>query len=560
MNTAAGVGALVGNGLIYGRMVADVTQVNPMRGATAIAVTIGRGGEAVKEAHLKSHEVIDKGRVQDENEAYEEAMALYGQAKAKSPDGKVSAENLSKIYKENLPKDLLNRLDKNQDKDGICSRIAQKVAKSDIEFSLKRIDKKIKNIENDDNLSPGEKAAAKGKVLKKYEKFLHDMDRLVANSGRVDMLAYGSRIAEKGGKVAAGVMALETLAEGIAHGEAALATLSAGESDSSLELPFQESGIELDENNLSLEDEIIADSAPVETSAETIIPENIEPAEPAEQVLGESPAGESDWSAEKSAAFAKDLHEGGVSTDEQYAGANAKILENSGVEAEDLSNLNQEDLKNLSPEQIGQIDDYNQKIEALKNAGISQEDIDKLAVEDVQNLSDEEIKNIAAENVGASSAETATPQNVEHSVSDQASQIDSGEEEIIGNEGETVANEYSKETSYEGKSSDVQEPVVDANIPSASEVFGRKFISMENLQKIAREKGMSEQTLRDEATDAGIEIRRYVDMYKSLINSGGKSEKTDGILKKITETTTRYESKYGSGFLDKASILENLKK
>ena len=572
-NTVAGIGALAGNTLLYGRMIADATHVNPMRNVTAGAMFLGRGGEAMKEAHLKSHEVIAEGRVQDENEAYDQAMELYGQAKEKSPAGIVGAENLSKLYKENLPKDLLNRLDKEQGKDGICSRIAQKIAKTDIEFSLKRIDKKIKSVESDDNLSPGDKAAAKSKILKKYEKFLNDMDRIVANSGKTDLISYGSRLTEKGGKAAASFMALETLAEGIAHGEAALAALVAGESDSSPELPFQNDSIELDQADTSLEDQIIADSAPDEISAEAF-----EPAEqmPEEDLVGEIDTPAEDFSAEKSAAFAKDLHEGGVLSDEELARTNARILENSGVEAEDLNKLNAEDLKNLTPEQIGQIDDYNSKIEALKNAGVSQEDLDKFTDEEIRGFSDEQIEKIAEENIDSNIASEAIPATEDIDAAPETD-ADGGENEIIS-DNKATASAYSSESNSYGRASDIQNPdtiVSESNdigsgdaeqiteskeTFSVADIFGRKYVNMENLRDIAVEKGMSEQILRNEATDAGSEINRYVDTYKSLISSEGKSGKTDGMLKKITEITNRYESKYGSGFLDKASILENLKK
>lgn len=573
LNTAAGIAALAGNALLYGRIAADVTQVNPMRGVTATAMTLGRGGEAMKEAHLKSHNVITDGRIQKEyeDEAYDQAMVLYEQAKEKSPDGKVNAENLSKIYKENLPKDLLNRIDKDQGKEGICSRIAQKIAKADIEYSLKKIDKQIKSVESDDDLSPSAKAAAKNKILKKYDKFLKDMDRLVANSGKVDMIAYGSRLTEKAGKATASFMMLETLAEGIASGAEALAALPSGESDSSPEFSFQESDAEFDPAGATLEDGIITEEAPIETDAKIVNPEIAESAEPAEDNPIESVS---------------------ESQPEPAVIKRASTLEEAGVSESDVVSLSKEDLTKLSPEQIAGIHDYNLKVDALKNAGFSQEDLDQLSDDDIKSFTAEQIRQHALENqinanfdahaqeIGAHNFEDINNKAAMESMKnnlpkdsfetgsiplsesggEQIAQASAIEEKTIGEEGEVITNEYAKETSYEGKASDIQEPVVDTNIPSAAKTFGRRFINVENLQKIAQEKGMSEQMLRNEATDAGSEVNRYVEMYKDLIKTEGKGDKADKILQKITETTTRYESKYGSGFLDKASILESLKK
>lgn len=616
LNTVAGIGALAGNALLYGRIAADVTQANPMRGVTATAMIIGRGGEAMKEAHLKSHEVINQGRVQDENEAYEEAMALYGQAKEKSPEGKVSAEDLRKTYKENLPKGLLNRIDKDQNKDGICSRIAQKIAKTDIEFSLKRIDKQIKNIESDDNLSPGDKAAAKNKALKKYEKFLHDMDRLVSNSGKIDLIAYGSRVAEKGGKAAASFMMLETLAEGIARGETALAALSAEEGDSSLELPFQDGSVELDQPDVSFEDQIIEDSAPDEISAEADIPENIAPPSPVENTpIESSPENVAEASVTPQAevsdddAVLKDAGEGkeisddkavanehssesysygkesdvknpDVAVEEQAASEDIDIepqIEKSAesdkltLDSENTTEAHQEEAVDESTE--SENNKHTEEYVKEKNAEFARQMDEYLKERDAELARQMHEEGVLSDNQYAK-YEVNAPQT--ESGSDQASQIDAGEEEIISGD-KVVANEHSSESYSYGKESDVKnydtvasDDKIESNdaghavehkgLPSVDKVFGRRFINMENLQKIASEKGMSEQMLRNEATDAGSEVNRYVEIYKSLINAEGKSEKTDGILKKIADTTARYESKYGSGFLDKASILENLKK
>lgn len=408
VNTAFGIGALAGNALLYGRMAADITYVNPMRNVTAGAMFLGRGGEAMKEAQLKSHEVIDKGRAQDEDEAYDQAMALYEQAKEKSPDGKVSAENLSKMYKENLPKDLLNRLNKDQDKEGICSRVSQKIAKADIEYSLKKIDKQIKSVESDDDLNPSEKASAKNKILKKYDKFLKDMDRIVGNGGKVDLISYGSRLTEKAGKATASFMMLETLAEGIVHGGTALAALSTGEGDHSPEFVFGGDNVGFEHGGVEHGNHIIGGEIPIEAHHGAPIAEHFGHAETAAHAPTEHISGGNDapnaighdaaYEIKNEAMADQMLHDAGLIDDKHYADFNASTLEKAGVSEIDIHNLTQGDLTHLTPEQIAGIHDYNLKIDALKGAGFSQGDLNQLSVDDIRSFSAEQIRQHALEN------------------------------------------------------------------------------------------------------------------------------------------------------------------
>ncbi|NOY35606.1 MAG: hypothetical protein GXP44_01650 [bacterium] len=206
------MGYLVGNTLKYGRVLADVvgyTVASPLRYVMASGMFFARGAEAAKEARLKNEEVIEKTRIFDIDEAAEEAWKIYEEAKGGRDD--VSKEELNEAYKKNIPRDLMRRL-KEKPVPGLASGILQKIIKKDIEMSVKRIDGKIKKIEEDASLSDSEKESQKEKIIGKYSKQLKNFDRIVSRYGTVDSLAMGAQYAETGAKaVVAGMMA-ETFA------------------------------------------------------------------------------------------------------------------------------------------------------------------------------------------------------------------------------------------------------------------------------------------------------------------------------------------------------------
>lgn len=224
----ASAAMLAGNVLMYGRIVADAGFANPLRNVTAAAMALGRGGEAVKEAHLKSEEVIEEGRVHDIDVAENEAWKLYEEAKEKSKDKTVTKEHLIQTYKERLPQDIVDRLARDAGTEGFIAKCAQWVAHKDIARSAQKIQNKLNEIENNTALSKEEKENAKAHIAARYDTFLRDMDHIVGNGGAVDMIAYGSRLVEKGGKATAAAMALETLGEGIWRGAEAFGAFETG--------------------------------------------------------------------------------------------------------------------------------------------------------------------------------------------------------------------------------------------------------------------------------------------------------------------------------------------
>lgn len=183
------VGFITGEAMKYGRTVADVigwTAGSPLRYVMLGAQIFSRGAEAAKEARLMNVEVIEKTRIKDVDEAADEAWKIYenAQAKAEEKGEKVSKQNLEKTYVENLPEDLLKRLEKSEP--GMATGILQRVLKKDLEFAIKH-----------------------GKV---NESRLKEYDKMISQYGEIDALAMGAKYAETAGKAIVAGVQIETAA------------------------------------------------------------------------------------------------------------------------------------------------------------------------------------------------------------------------------------------------------------------------------------------------------------------------------------------------------------
>lgn len=249
LKTVAGIGTLVGNLSLYGRTAIDILgswTVNPLRYVTMVAMAAGKLGEGMKEARMKGVKQIEKARVgiqesllvaeelatdaeiaearkEDIKEAAEEAWKLYETAGGKAGTvveengeiqirgGKeISKEALKQACQENLPQDLLERLSYTKN---VYTDLTQNLIEIHLRDQIKKIDTALSDAEQIQNLE--ERSRKKELIFKAHAAFLIDADRLIARSGAIDQLAYGSRLLEKGGKTLAVAMALETLGEGV---------------------------------------------------------------------------------------------------------------------------------------------------------------------------------------------------------------------------------------------------------------------------------------------------------------------------------------------------------
>ena len=113
MTKVSGVGQGFGNVMRTGRLIYDVvghSMVNPLRYVTMGGMFAGQVMEATKEVRLSNKEVQDKTVIEKENEAYDEAWRLYNQTEALvGKKGKVTKDELEKVYREKLPEDLKKR-------------------------------------------------------------------------------------------------------------------------------------------------------------------------------------------------------------------------------------------------------------------------------------------------------------------------------------------------------------------------------------------------------------------------------------------------------------------
>lgn len=207
--------SLTSNILRYGRVVTDVvgyTAGAPLRYVMMGGMFFSRGAEAAKEARLKNEEVIEKTRIHDIDEAFEESKKIYGQAQAEAVEAgekNVSKDDLKKAYQQNIPEDLLKRLEKEAEP-GIASGILQKAIKWDVRKSAEGIEKKIEKIESNEKLSSKEKKLRKEKIFNKYSKHLDELDGMVSQYGAVDAMAMGAKYGETAAKTAVKAVMVET--------------------------------------------------------------------------------------------------------------------------------------------------------------------------------------------------------------------------------------------------------------------------------------------------------------------------------------------------------------
>lgn len=214
----AGIGSLVGNAAKYGRLVFDIFGGGiAARVATRFGMGIAMGvatvGEAGKEARFMNEDKEDSSRIKDIDTAYDEAMKIKDEAMKRTDaldeKGKLKTDALEKAYQENIPKDILLRLSKNEN--GV-SGLIDKVFRWRIQCVSEKIDKQLEEVDSED-LSPEQKEARKNKILTGFLRspMIRDFDKAVAQSGVVDKSFMLLRTLEQTGKVATYAMMTDTI-------------------------------------------------------------------------------------------------------------------------------------------------------------------------------------------------------------------------------------------------------------------------------------------------------------------------------------------------------------
>lgn len=200
--TLANAGYLFGNAVKLWTITSGAVTM-PLRAIAMGGMAFSRGADAAKEVRLENEKVIEKTRIEDMNRAAEEAWKVYEAAKGRAGTEAVGVKDLEKAYREQLPKDILARLEaKTPEQPSLMNRVAQGFMKVHIERSVKRLERKTAKIEANEKLTAKEKSAKRERLFNRFDRRLHDYDRVVGQFGTVDALAMGLRYAEIGGKVA----------------------------------------------------------------------------------------------------------------------------------------------------------------------------------------------------------------------------------------------------------------------------------------------------------------------------------------------------------------------
>lgn len=210
---AVGVGQGFGTIVRMIRVLDDIGYANPFRHWMAGSMATGRIAEAAKETRFEYEGAKENTRVQDEEQAMNEAWDLLEAAKKEQGSDQVDASAMEEAYRRNLPADLkkrLARLDEGNNSAWFGKRAANWFMNKHMGLVAGSLERKLKRVEAK-NLSPEEEKQAKDAVLAKYRKKIDDLDRMVGDMGTVDAAAYIFRTTEKAGKTAAMAFTVDSL-------------------------------------------------------------------------------------------------------------------------------------------------------------------------------------------------------------------------------------------------------------------------------------------------------------------------------------------------------------
>jgi len=207
LSVLSGMGKGFGTLTRYARILFDAGVANPFRHITASAMFIGRRSEALKETRFNYEGALENTRVHDKDIAYEEAWDLYEKVCQKS-NGHVESEDLRQAYQENLPADLVKRINRT---DYAGLGFIGKIMNKHMGMIVNHFQKEIDKIENSNLNSSENKEKAKQDFMAKKKAVFDDLDRIVGDQGTIDTLAYLARLTEKTGKGVGMVMTLDSL-------------------------------------------------------------------------------------------------------------------------------------------------------------------------------------------------------------------------------------------------------------------------------------------------------------------------------------------------------------
>ncbi|MDP3800329.1 MAG: hypothetical protein Q8Q90_02790, partial [bacterium] len=224
-----GQSAYVGGRVLrYGRLLADAAGWTSgaafapyTRVATALGMMAESGFDIAKEAQLRQEKFLE----QDSEKAAEAAWEIYNKLKDEQKREPTRAE-LEQSYKEKLPQDILDRLDKGKES-GIGSQTMQKLFGIWIENSMLKMQEDLDKVEENNSIKPENKELEKQKIYNNFSIRLKDFDRALNDTGKVDTAAMTFKLLSSAGKWMVRAVAVESVF--LVFGKAAEALGSAAE-------------------------------------------------------------------------------------------------------------------------------------------------------------------------------------------------------------------------------------------------------------------------------------------------------------------------------------------
>lgn len=195
----------------YGRTITDFTGLSlasPTRWVMLASQIFARVADAGKEARLKNEEVLDRTRIQDINEAADQAFEIYKIAELNS-GGNVTKEALKQSYLQTLPQDILNRIGKNTKE---TDSFFQRAVRNDIGWSIGRLRQNIRKIEDNPSYSEAERRQEIQSLIAREQKNLIDYDRILTQTGTADTWAIAGKYLNMAGKTVSAAVSVETIA------------------------------------------------------------------------------------------------------------------------------------------------------------------------------------------------------------------------------------------------------------------------------------------------------------------------------------------------------------
>lgn len=203
----------------FGRIVVDVigSVSSPLRYVSMAGATFARQADAMKEARFKNEQLIDKTRIQDIEKAAEVAWQIYEQVKnSNETSSEVTKEKLQQAYQQQLPRDVLARLQKDY-VPGTSFRLAKEVVKYDLLWSVERIIENLEKVDKQTAWTNEQKEARKRTILNQHSRHLTDLDSLVSQHGTIDALALAARYLNVAGKTVVGGVMVESFGLAVKH-------------------------------------------------------------------------------------------------------------------------------------------------------------------------------------------------------------------------------------------------------------------------------------------------------------------------------------------------------